>query len=57
MTRDCAKKLFLSELLHPLVQRRAQAFRFPSELKTEGQPLGRGEDNNYPRMVKKRENR
>lgn len=55
MTRDFTKKLFLSELLHPLVQRRAQAFRFPSRLKTEGQALGRG-DKNYPRVVKKREN-
>lgn len=55
MTRDFTKKLFLSELLHPLVQRRAQAFRFPSRLKTEGQPSGRGEDKNYPRVVKERE--
>lgn len=57
MTRDFTKKLFLSELLHSLVQRRAQAFIFPSRLKKEGQLLGRGEDNNYPRVVKKRENR
>lgn len=32
MTKDFAKKLFLSELLHPLVQRRAQIFTFPSSL-------------------------